>query len=956
MTKRHWLIRSIITLSLLLHLLAGSLVMAPAAQAADTTAQAPGDELWDNRFGIPGVEGGEVTSVAVAQNGDIYIAGSFTEAGNVKANYIARWDGAQFHPLGSGLGSSVDAIAVDGNNVYAVGSFASAGNVSANGIAFWNGTEWSAVGTGDGATDEYGSRGWLRAAAMYNGSLIIGGQFTRVDGVTANNIAAWDGANWQPLGMGIGEWDWDNNWSPQGEVRALLTVGDVLVAGGRFQLADNETVNSIAQWDGASWAAVGSGVRMIENGSDNLGKVVALAYGNNTLYAGGYFNRADGKAVNYVAQYNAGQWSALGAGVKIQQWSTDSPVSALAFGNGVLYAGGTFEAAGGKAVDLIAAWDGANWSEVAGGIANEGYDEVHALAAGDGWAVAGGGFRTIAGKRVDNVALLLGGEWLALGEGLTTDYGDLPGKSYAMAADDAGNVYVGGQFTRAGGIAAQNIAMWDGQRWHNVGDADSYIAALAVGDGFLYAGGNFTQIGGVAASHVARMNLQTGQWSALSSGINGMVNALVYSDGILYAGGAFKSAGNATAEDVAYWDGANWHAFGAKYRIFEVGDKGGEVGTYVNALAVVGDNVYIGGHFQTIQFGTNTADLSTFVVVHNVVQWNSATDTWGWVGSGAKPGVTTDGYSGFGTDAYALAIVGNSLFVGGKFNQAGGTAATGGLARWDRAAEQWVSIDGSLGGVDGAHVRALAPSGGDLLVAGKFTTTGAAQARYVARFNTATNQWVGLGSGLRWYNDLYTTAYTILGLPTGVYVAGEFDRAGEKGSMGFARWGGELGAPNLTPGQGGAVGANGVQATFPAGAVGENAVATLAVTPKPAFDVPNGKAGVFGMQVGATTVSGRQLAQTAQPYTIQAQYTDAQLAAAGVQDPASLQLMAWDGAAWQPLQGGVDIQNKIVTGTTNLLQPLALVGAKLNGGGDNGGGDNGGQNGAKKLYLPAITR
>ena len=795
MNVRHWLIRSTIALSLLLNLLAGSLVMAPAAHAEDTAVQAPGDELWDNRFGIPGVEGGEVTAVAVADNGDIYIAGRFTEAGNVKANYIARWDGAQFHPLGNGLDGAPDAIAVDGNNLYAVGGFASAGNVSANGIAFWNGTEWSAVGTGDGATDKYGGRGWLRAAAVYNGSLIIGGQFVKVDGVDANNIAAWNGANWQPLGMGVGEWDYDDNWTPQGEVRALLTVSDVLVAGGSFQLADNETVNSIAQWDGTSWSAVGGGVRMIENGNDNLGKVMALTYGNNTLFAGGYFNRADGKAVNYVAQYTGGAWSALGSGVKIKQWSTDSPINALAYGNGLLYAGGDFEAAGGKAIDLIAAWDGANWNEVAGGIANEGYDKVYALAAGADYVIAGGYFRTIAAKRVDNIALLLGGEWLALGQGVNTDYGDMPGKSYALTADDAGNVYVGGQFTRAGGVAAQNIAAWDGQQWHNVGDADSYIAALAVGDGFLYAGGNFTQIGGVAAGHVARMNLQTGQWSPLSSGINGTVNALAYSDGILYAGGAFKSAGNAAAEDVAYWDGANWHSFGAKYRIFEVGDRGGEVGTYVNALAVVGDNVYIGGHFQTIQFGTNTADLSTFVVVHNVVQWNSATDTWGWVGSPAKPGVTTDGYSGFGTDVYALAIVGNSLFIGGKFNQAGGTAATGGLARWERAAEEWVSIDGSIGGMDGAHVRALAPSGGDLLVAGKFTNTGAAQARYVARFNTATNQWVGLGSGLRWYNDIYTTAYTVLALPSGVYVAGEFDRAGEKASMGFARWAGALGAP-----------------------------------------------------------------------------------------------------------------------------------------------------------------
>ena len=84
---------------------------------------------------------------------------------------------------------------------------------------------------------------------------------------------------------------------------------------------------------------------------------------------------------------------------------------------------------------------------------------------------------------------------------------------------------------------------------------------------------------------------------------------------------------------------------------------------------------------------------------------------------------------------------------------------------------------------------------------------------------------------------------------------------------------------------------------------------------------------------------------------MQAQYTDAQLAAAGIEDPASLQLMVWDGAAWQSLQGGVDVQNKIVTATTNLLQPLALVGVK-----QNGGGDNGGQNGGKKVYLPALSR
>jgi hypothetical protein len=750
--------------------------------------------------------------------------------------------------------------------------------------------------------------------------------------------------------MGIGTLDWDGNWSPeQSEVRSLLAAGDTLFVGGQFGLADMVAVKSIAAWDGAQWAAVGDGFEMREDGSTNLGKVHALAYGNNTLYAGGYFNRADGGAVNYIAQHKNGGWSGLGTGVKIEQWSTDTPIDALVFADNQLYVGGNFTAAGGKAIDLIATWDGAAWNEVAGGIPDEGYDQVHALAAGPDFVVAGGYFRLMADKRVDNVSILSGGEWLALGQGVHIDYGDMPGKAYAQAADGQGNIYIGGEFTRSGGVPTKNLAMWDGERWRNIGDADSYVSALAVGGGFLYAGGNFTQIGGVAASHVARMNLQTGQWAPLSSGINGNVKALVYSDGILYAGGDFKAAGTVTAEDVAFWDGAKWHPFGAKARVFEVGDRGGEVGTYVNALAVVGDSVFLGGHFQTIQFGTNTQDLSSFVVVHNVVEWNSATDEWGWVGTGQKPGVTTDGFSGYGTDVYALAIVGNSLFLGGSFNQAGGISATGGLARWDFAGSQWVSIDGSLGGIDDDRVRALAPAGADLIVAGKFTSAGVAATRFIARFDTTTNKWKTLGSGLTWYNDRYLEPYSVLAIPSGIYVAGDFDQAGGKASMGFARWTGELGAPNLTPGQGGAVQAPGVKATFPAGAVGENSVATLAVTAKPAAALPKGWGGLYGLRAAVTTMSGKQLGATAKAYTLQATFTDAQLAAAGIKDATTLQLVAWDGTAWQSIQNctgcGVDVQRKIVTGATKGLQPLAIVGVVPEG-----------QDSSFNVYMPAITR
>ena len=80
---------------------AGS-VTAPA-QAPDMAPAAAGDENWDNRFGLPGILDDEVESIAVAANGDIYVAGRFVEAGNIAANQVARWDGSQFHALGEGL-------------------------------------------------------------------------------------------------------------------------------------------------------------------------------------------------------------------------------------------------------------------------------------------------------------------------------------------------------------------------------------------------------------------------------------------------------------------------------------------------------------------------------------------------------------------------------------------------------------------------------------------------------------------------------------------------------------------------------------------------------------------------------------------------------------------------------------------------------------------------------------
>jgi hypothetical protein len=85
--------------------------------------------------------------------------------------------------LGTGVDGDVYALAVlPGGDLIAGGFFATAGGVSATDIARWNGTAWSALGTGI-------SRVINALAVLPNGDLIAGGSFTAAGGVAVPGIA-----------------------------------------------------------------------------------------------------------------------------------------------------------------------------------------------------------------------------------------------------------------------------------------------------------------------------------------------------------------------------------------------------------------------------------------------------------------------------------------------------------------------------------------------------------------------------------------------------------------------------------------------------------------------------------------------------------------------------------------------------------------------------------------------
>ena len=146
---------------------------------------------------------------------------------------------------------------------------------------------------------------------------------------------------------------------------------------------------------------------------------------------------------------------------------------------------------------------------------------------------AGGSFDTAGGTTVNNIALWNGSSWSAL-----QDFSPTPGTNasvFSLGLLSNGNIVIGGAFTSPGDY----IAGWNGSNWYTPGNGLNGAVYTMTGDGStanpLYIGGSFT-----SPAHIAR--LSGSNWVGLGSGFDGIVNDLVTDPaGNLYAGGSFTT-------------------------------------------------------------------------------------------------------------------------------------------------------------------------------------------------------------------------------------------------------------------------------------------------------------------------------------------------------------------------------------------------------------------------------
>jgi|GEM_PF-1983603 len=464
--------------------------------------------------------------------------------------------------LGSGMNNTVWTLAVDGShNLYAGGLFTTAGGVSANDIAKWNGSSWSALGTG--------MNGSVKALAFdASGNLYAGGFFATAGGVTVNYVAKWNGTSWSALGTGM-----------SAAVRALAFDGSGnLYAGGDFTTAGGVTANRIAKWDGTSWSALGAGV-----GGISYPCVYALAFdGSGNLYAGGDFTTAGGVAANHIAKWDGSSWSALSTGMNLV-------VYALAFdGSGNLYAGGYLTTAGGVSANYIAKWDGSSWS--------------------------------------------------ALGSGMG---GVLYPKVLSLICDSSGNLYAGGYFTAAGGVSANYIAKWDGSSWSALGSGiqRNNVDALAVDNSTnLYAGGEFMAAGNKASFYIARCNIsgvETTTTTTICSGTMGWTKMSTgTTDDLLGIWGASGSDIFVIGYDILHYNGTSWSSM---------------PGSPTNLVGIWGSSssdIFVAGNKMTFSPFTIHGSIDHYNGTswsnYTTAGWMSLTSIWGY----SSGHVIAVGYSG----------------------------------------------------------------------------------------------------------------------------------------------------------------------------------------------------------------------------------------------------------------------------------------------------------------------
>jgi hypothetical protein len=517
------------------------------------------------------------------------------------------------------------------------------------------------------------------------------------------------------------------------------------------------------------WNPAPSGYSIASLGSiDASPTVYALSLSGSTLYVGGDFTSIGGQLRGSLAALDArtGGATAWNPSASLEFEGQYGVVKTLQVASSVVYVGGRFAAIGGQPRNGLAAIDPSTgsatpWNPDPG---SSGASEVSSLVLSGSTLYVGGSFTSIAGQARSDLAAL------DADTGAATAWSPNPTGPVDALAVSGSTVYVGGSFTSVGGqsrtaLAAVDATSGGATSWNPAPTrfCGTSVTTLMVAASTVYVGGSFTSIGGQPRHDVAALEAGTAAATAWNPNpgdpdpagcafLDIPVDTVAVSGSVAYIGGDFAGAGSPIAEIAGV---AKITPDGRLDTAFNAHAEGTAI---VNALAVSGSTLYVGGQLFTIGGQERLSLAAVETGSGAVTPWNPA------------PNLTVE----------ALAVSGSTVYVAGTFTSVETNLKPGGTPRKGLAAIEastgkatsWNPEGSGPGGF--VDVDALAISGPDVLAGGRFTSMGGRERNGLAaldQVNGTATAWNPGPSGLGYYAPT-VTAIAVTG--TTAYLTGNF--------------------------------------------------------------------------------------------------------------------------------------------------------------------------------------
>jgi len=332
-------------------------------------------------------------------SGKLIIGGNHIYSNGIDYGGIATWNdsilialsgingGIDYQILGDNDGIVLDIIRYH-DEIYACGVFLIAGNDTVNNIAKFDGSNWQPI--------KKGIDGVVNRLYIWNDTLYVGGVFTSVNNgeILCNGIVKCDGNAYynvpliEPISNTIA-------------IYSITSFQGCIFVGGNFSLNQNDL--NVARLNGNQWESVGGG---IHGGTDF---VESMSVYNNELYIAGLFSLAHGNIGNFIQKWDGNVWKDVGGGVTGNTPQSNGQIHDLLVYQNYLWAVGVFKNAGGVPAKYIARWDGQNWC----GFGSDFDNVIGVLGAFQNDLYIAGGF-----KQVDNnqnikyIAKWIGGDFV----------------------------------------------------------------------------------------------------------------------------------------------------------------------------------------------------------------------------------------------------------------------------------------------------------------------------------------------------------------------------------------------------------------------------------------------------------------------------------------------------------------------------------------------------------------